>query len=29
LKEVKPGHFVYANNSELKAFKDKLKIKRW
>jgi ABC-type oligopeptide transport system ATPase subunit len=28
LKEVKPGHFVYANNSELKAFKDKLKIKR-
>lgn len=29
LKEVKPGHFVYANNSELKAYKDKLKIKRW
>ena len=28
LKEVKPGHFVYANNSELKAYKDKLKIKR-
>ena len=29
LREVKPGHFVYANSAELKIYKEKLKTKKW